>query len=128
MLLKSRSQIAGRRFSAGVAVAFAALLLAPTAAATPWWVAWEGNDFPENEEWERNYGNWNGYGQGQAVRTLENGLLIIDWLHDTGVYDYVQRNHASGMLDSGPGEMFIAQWRMLLETTLGAPWGVSCGF
>ncbi|MBK9128421.1 MAG: hypothetical protein IPM13_11585 [Phycisphaerales bacterium] len=119
---------AGRAVSAAVAVISSALLLAAPAAATPWWVAWEGNDFPENEGWTHYFGNWNGPGQGQAVRTLENGALKIDSLHDTGVYDYVQRLHSSAGFERGPGELFVAQWRMVLEIAVGAPWGVTSGF
>jgi hypothetical protein len=36
------------------------------ALATPYWVAWEGDDFPENEGWLRVWGDENGHSR--AVR------------------------------------------------------------
>ena len=115
MLLKSRSQIAGRRSSAAVAVAFAALLLAPPAAATPWWVAWEGNDFPENEGWERTI-----YGE-PAQRTLDNGVMTLDSLATAGGWDAYQL-FLGGNLDPGPGELFIMRWRLRVEAIEGGNW------
>jgi len=114
MSLKKPRQMAARRFSAAVAVAFAALLLAPTAAATPWWVAWEGNDFPENEGWERTI-----YGE-PAQRTLEGGIMTLDSLGTTGGWDAYQLSLGDN-LEPDPGERFILRWRMRVDAVEGGP-------
>ena len=101
---------------ASCAVAFAAA----TAFGEPYWIAWEGDDFPENQGWERRYGNWDGEWQGQANRTLEDGILTIDSMHDVGVYDFY-RIISPGQIDPGPGEMFVAEWRLKVNDIAG-PW------
>ena len=90
-----------------------------TALGEPYWIAWEGDDFPENQGWERRYGNWDGEWQGQANRTLENGILTIDSMHDDGVYDFY-RIIRPGEIDPGQGETFVAEWRMKVEDLAGA--------
>ena len=51
------------------------------AGAEPYWIAYEGNDFPENEGWER-------YVTGPpAVRWLEDGSLFVDSRADTHTAD-----------------------------------------
>jgi len=100
------------------------------AGAEEYWITYEGNDLPEDEGWERNWGNWDGQYEGDgAIRTLEDGILTMDSLFDLGVYDfaYVER---PGQVDPGPGETFVMEWRALVEETTGEPYfdaGVGVG-
>jgi hypothetical protein len=88
----------------------AGILLASPVQAIPYWFAWEGNDFPENQGWERMHGP-NG---AQAVRTLNNGLMTIDGIQGAGVYDtnFMDR---PGMVNPGLGERFIMRWRVRVD-------------
>ena len=101
-------------------ILFVSVLIAGTsiAGATPYWIAWEGDEFPENQGWERHYGNWDGPEQGEADRTLENGVLTYDSLHDEGVYDYSEIDMA-GQLDPDPGELFVMEWRLKVDQVTG---------
>jgi hypothetical protein len=104
------------------AVVFAALATAGIGRSETYWIAWEGDDWPENMDppWIRAWGNWQGPGQGGAYRTLENGILTYDSLYDPGVYDwyYIER---PGQLDPGPGEVFLAWWSVWTEQVVGYP-------
>lgn len=85
-----------------------ALIVGP-ARADQYWVAYEGNDFPENEGWERVYGDENGPQQGGSNRSLENGLLVLDSTRNHLIYDgYFWRQE----LNPDPGELFICEWRV----------------
>ncbi|MBK8914835.1 MAG: hypothetical protein IPM64_09605 [Phycisphaerales bacterium] len=79
------------------------------AAAAPYYVAYEGNDFPENEGWERLYGDENGEGNGGATRSLVNGELVLDSLRSPQIYDSYLFRRA---LNPGPGEFFFFEWRL----------------
>jgi hypothetical protein len=89
--------------------------------ATPYWVAWEGNDLPENQGWTRDWGNWDGeyHGDG-AIRTLSNGIMTLDSRFDDGVYDF-SRLDRPGQVDPGPNELFVMDWRLWVEQVTG-PW------
>ena len=92
------------------------------AGAEEYWITYEGNDLPENEGWERNWGNWDGQYEGDgAMRTIQDGILTMDSLFDVGVYDfaYVDR---PGQIDPAPGEIFVMEWRVLVEETTGEPY------
>ncbi len=91
-----------------VSVIMCTLLLAGAARASPYWVAYEGNDFPENEGWDRST-NWGG-----AERWIENGTLAIDSRADPRIYDAYGMRH-NGDLDPGPGETFVLQWRVTVD-------------
>jgi hypothetical protein len=92
-----------------------------TAGAEPYWYAYEGNDLPENEGWERHWGNWDGSHEGDgAIRTVENGILTMDSLFDAGVYDYARLSRP-GQIDPAPGETFMMEWRVWVEQTTGEP-------
>ncbi len=94
------------------AVAVLGAFSAPPAVGEPYWIAWEGDTFPEEGEWNRAYGNYDGPGQGQAYRTLHDGVMTIDSLHDQGVYDYYWLERP-GAIDPGPGELFVMEWSSL---------------
>jgi len=99
-------------------LALAALLLAlgvHAGRADEYWIAWEGDDLPENQGWERNWGNWQGQYQGPgAVRTLANGVLSYDSMYDPYVWDFsVMRR--PGQMDPDPGEEFLMQWRLRVD-------------
>lgn len=93
-------------------------LSASAARAEPYWVSYDGTDFPENEGWERYYGNWEGPGQGGGFRTIEDGILTIDSLYDDGVVEGAIY-HRPSQLDPGPGELFIAEWRLSVDEVYG---------
>jgi hypothetical protein len=84
--------------------------LVAQAGAEQYWIAYEGNDFPENEGWRRNIN-----AAGGANRWIEDGALVIDSLHNAAIIDdYV----IDGISDPGPGELFVAEWRVLSEEML----------
>jgi hypothetical protein len=100
-------------------VVFAALATAATTRAAPYWIAWEGDDWPENQGWTRSWGNWEGQYQGPgAYRTLENGTLTYDSLYDPGVFDSVSIERP-GQTDPGIGETFVAEWRLAVDDVVG---------
>lgn len=92
--------------------------LAAPAAATPSWVAWEGEDFPENQGWERVYGNEDGPQEGGAERTIQDGVLTIDSLRSNQIYDFYELDRP---IDPDPGELFVAEWRVHILAIEGNP-------
>jgi len=85
------------------------------AGAEPYWYAYEGNDLPENEGWQRFWGNDDGPFEGDgAIRTVENGILTMDSMYSQRVYDYAC-HYLYGELDPDPGELFVAEWRVYVE-------------
>ena len=83
------------------------------AAAEPYWVAYEGNDFPENEGWERVFCDADGtVGQGGAVRTIEDGALVLDSRESVMIVDFY---NWSQPIDPDPGETFIMRWRLRVD-------------
>lgn len=81
-----------------------------TATATPYWVSYEGNDFPETEGWERIYGG------GGSNRSILNGSLVLDSLASDQIYDcYFWRQQ----INPGAGETFVCEWRMLVVSNQG---------
>jgi len=97
------------RFALGLTLLLAGAL---PGIAAPFWVAYEGNDYPENEGWVRNYGNEIGPGVGGAERTVEDGVLTIDSLRDDWIFDFSRHRFQS---DPAPGETFVAEWRLLID-------------
>jgi len=101
--------------------------LAAPAGADEYWLTYEGNDLPENEGWNRSWGNDDGEHHGDgAYRTVEDGILTMDSLYDLRVYDYAYR-HLPGELDPDPGELFIAEWRGLVDEVLGDHYDAKVG-
>ncbi|MCC6358933.1 MAG: hypothetical protein IT450_09330 [Phycisphaerales bacterium] len=72
--------------------------------ADQYWVAWEGNDYPENEGWTRRH-----YGDDgpPAIRSLADGVMTLDGLASIEIIDAYRINRP---LDPEPGEVFVAQW------------------
>jgi hypothetical protein len=94
-------------------------VLVAQAGADEYWITYEGNDFPENEGWERHWGNDDGPYEGDgAIRTVENGILTMDSMYDLRVYDYAC-HYLYGALDPDPGELFVAEWRVYVKDWVG---------
>ena len=97
-------------------VSFVLCVLAAPAAADRYWVAYESDDFPENEGWERVFGDENGPQQGGSNRSLEDGLLTLDSTRHHLIYDgYFWRQN----VNPAPGELFIAEWRLRVLEHVG---------
>jgi hypothetical protein len=96
------------------------VILAGVATGEPYWIDWEGDDWPENMDppWVRSWGNWNGPHQGGAYRTLENGVLTYDSLYDPGVDDFYYMDMPGG-IDPGPGEVLLWQWTAKVDQLYG---------
>lgn len=102
--------------SRAVAALLAAVVASASASADPYWVAYEGDDYPENQGWERVYGDENGPQQGGSNRSLDDGLLVLDSTRNHLIYDtYFWRQE----INPDPGEMFICEWRMRVISNAG---------
>jgi hypothetical protein len=93
-----------------MSLAASVLLTSAPVRAEPYWYAYEGNDFPENEGWER----W--VSDPAPERWLEDGDLFIDSRGLVGSSDDYGIRFDSGV-DPGPGETFIMSWRLMVEET-----------
>jgi len=94
-------------------------VLVMPAGADEYWLTYEGNDLPENEGWERHWGNDEGAQEGDgAIRTLEGGILTMDSLYDLRVYDYAC-HYLYGEVDPDPGELFVAECRVKIDQAIG---------
>ena len=87
------------------------VLMCPVARGEQYWVAYEGNDFPENEGWGRVTN------QGGAQRTIEDGVLVLDGLADVRINDLYGLGRQP--FDPGPGELFHAEWRLGVDQVIG---------
>lgn len=81
--------------------------------ADQYWIAYEGNDFPENQGWTRMTGPLGG-----AQRWIENGSLVIDSRASVQIID-ANRMELNGNLDPDPGELFVAQWGLRIDEVIG---------
>jgi hypothetical protein len=99
------------RFAIGLA------LVASSASAEPYWIAYEGNDFPENVGWDRHWGVHGPPGDPNSVpqRSIEDGVFVLDTTSDIWMYDYYQIHRA---IDPEPGELFVAEWRVAVDDLL----------
>jgi hypothetical protein len=96
-----------------LALAFTLCAFPASATAEPYWITYEGNDFPENEGWERVFCDPNGVvGQGGAIRTIEDGALVLDSRESTRIVDFYDW---SCPIDPGSGETFVMRWRLLVD-------------
>ena len=102
-----------RTMKRAVLLLFIAAALAQPAMAEQYWIAWEGNDYPENEGWERIVN-----GPQPAERTLADGIMTMDGLADTQIDDYYRMERT---LDPEPGEEFVMQWRLRIDEVIGSP-------
>jgi hypothetical protein len=94
---------AARRMHRVVLLPVLACILAASATAEPYWIAYEGNDFPENEGWERYVTD------PPAVRWLEDGSFYMDTRADPQTTDSYASSYDGGF-DPGPGETFVLRW------------------
>jgi hypothetical protein len=98
----------------------AVLLSAGAAFSAPYWIDWEGDNWPESVGYTRSWGNLQGLHQGDgAHRTLENGVLTYDSLYDPGVFDYYYM-HRPGQIDPGLAETFVLEWRLKVDAVNGS--------
>ncbi|MBI5866501.1 MAG: hypothetical protein HZB38_18690 [Planctomycetes bacterium] len=79
-------------------------LAAAAAHADQYWVAYEGNDFPENQGWERHY-----YAPQPSIRTIVDGSLRLDSRDNFQTYDFYEIDR---QINPGSGELFISEWRV----------------
>ena len=89
------------------------MLCITTGRAEPYWVAYEGNDFPENGGWVRHTTG------PPPERWLEEGTLLVD----SRVGPYTTDTYTvffDGGLDPGPGETFLMQWKLNIHEA--TPW------
>jgi hypothetical protein len=89
-----------------ISLATSVLLATAPVWAEPYWYAYEGNDFPENEGWER-YAT-----DPPAERWLEDGSFFIDSRDGVHTVDNYTIYFDEGGLDPEPGETFIMSWRL----------------
>ena len=95
------------------------VVCAGSARGDPYWIAYEGDVFPEDAGWERIWGDWDGQFHGDgAIRTLEDGILTYDTTFDLGVYEF-SRMERPGAIDPGPGEVFVVEWRLKVSDVTG---------
>ncbi len=90
----------------------AGLTIVGPALGTPHWIAYEGDDFPENEGGRRGGGGETGPHHGGAERSLENGILTLDGLRNDQIWDFCEMQRS---IDPGLGESFRAEWRVLVD-------------
>jgi len=96
-----------------------ALSCAFPAAAEEYWIAYEGNDFPENEGWTR---LWSGP---PAERWIENGSLVIDSRASTATTEWYEWYPQP--LDPSLGEVFIMEWRLRVDEMVNSWPDISVG-
>jgi len=101
-----------------ISLTLASILCAFTASAIaePYWITYEGDDFPENEGWTRIRADENGYDQGGAQRSIEDGVLVLDSLRDPLIWDCYRIDRP---IDPDPGGVFVAEWRVKITETVG---------
>ncbi len=90
-----------------------ALLVVGAARASPYWIDYEGasGQFPEEQGWQR---ITNG---GGANRWFDADWFVIDSSSSPHITDYYAW-HMYGGMDPGPGEEFIARWRIRIDDVL----------
>ena len=94
--------------------AVVACLAGATNVSTAYFVSYDGSDFPENVGWRRHFGNENGPLQGGAERTIEDGVLVLDGRRNDQIFDFYEIDR---LIDPGPGETFVAEWRCRVDET-----------
>jgi hypothetical protein len=79
--------------------------MAASAGATPFWVAWEGETYPENEGWSRLVHN------GGDERWFESGAMVL-----SGDPNKVDGYGMQVPLELEVGEQFVACWRVRVDS------------
>lgn len=74
--------------------------------AEQYWIAYEGDDFPENEGWTRSTM------AGGAERWIEDGTLVLDGRADIAIGDSYSMHRP---IDPEPGELFIVRLRLRVD-------------
>ena len=90
---------------------FAACTIPPSLG-EPYWIAYEGDVFPENCGWHRRTMG------GGAERYIEDGVFVLDSRPSTPSIDYYKIEF-NGALDPGEGEWFHACWRLRVDDLIG---------
>ncbi len=86
-------------------------LAAATARASPWWVTWNGDAYPETEGWTH-YAS-----DPPAQRWLEDGKLFIDSRADWFISD-IYSQLRPGEMTLGPNETLVISWRIKVDETI----------
>lgn len=89
-------------------IMLAMLLGAAGARASPWWVSWNGDAYPETEGWTR-YAS-----DPPAQRWLEDGKLFIDSRADWFIYEEYGQ-FRPGQMTLGPQETLVVHWRVKVD-------------
>lgn len=98
-----------------------ALPIAIPVSGREWFVNYTATDtFPEEGVFTRHI--W----KGGAVRTLKDGILTLDTLHDPDAEDYYTYIRLGEMDPNGPGEVLVVEWRLFVEKVDGE-YGASVG-
>lgn len=95
-----------------ILIAFLLAAAVKVAVGDEYWIAYEGNDFPENEGWTRVHGEI------PAERWIDEGVLFIDGRAEVGIYDFYEMVFDGGF-DPGPGETFVMRWRLKVDEVDG---------
>lgn len=95
---------------------FLVLICAPAVHAEPYSIAYESDVFPEEDGWDRNYGEDDWPPESFAERSIEDGVFVLDLLHDDQIYDYYQIERE---IDPDEGETFIAERRVKVDLESG---------
>lgn len=88
------------------------LLGAVTLHAEPYWVAYEGDVFPEEDGWKHIYGEDDWPPEVFAERSVEDGVFTLDTLHDSTIFDHYTQPLS---IAPGPDEVFVAEWRLRVD-------------
>jgi hypothetical protein len=100
------------RHEACLCVLAAAFCAVGAAKAEQFWIAYEGDDYPENRGWERVWGDDNGPYSGGANRSVADGIFTLDSLSNIQICDFYKTQRT---IDPVPGEVFVAEWRVRLD-------------
>ena len=104
-----------------VLLLFVAAAVAKPAMAEQYWVAWEGNDYPENEGWER----WNHDPDWVADRSISDGIMTLDGMSSIEITDGYRMQRS---VNPAPGEQFVAQWRLRVNEVGNQIWPYDPGW
>lgn len=103
----------------------AAVLLVGTSswAGAAYWVDYVASTglYPEQAGWTRHYSDT----YGGALRYFDNGSLVIDSRANQGIYDFAEIDR---LIDPGPGETFVAEWRVRVDAHQGQHFDQAIGF